>query len=348
MNSITKIGKSALLYIVMILLTQNMVAQEFKITKGMCLRYNVTSEGEKYKMYVMVKDVFPQIKFDWIIMKSPCIRGSIAMSSDAWKTADKQNNLFDPGDQKLNDQSCIWVSQYIYSSLKNNGEVKMTPDQVEKHYIRKVYKDYPITLDGKATTIKALYTESDDSTKDKFWINDNKNSPVILKMDFGYSMELYEICSVSQILPVMNIKGNDLPTLIGKSAFDPQIYYLLTQLSEPCAYTVDYKISNGKETVSFHYLGQINGIKMEVVNDTLKSMEIYNNVKGDENGWTRYVGELPGGINFDMKREDIEKILGPPNILVGDVGYTDKNMMLKYNSDDRKKAKLISISFPQK
>ena len=332
-------------------MTQNLFAQEFKITKGMCLRYNVSSEGENYKMYVILKEVFPQVKFDWIIMKSPCIRGSISMSTDAWKTADKQNNLFDPGDQKLSDQSCIWVSQYIFSSLKNNGEVKMTPDQIEKHYIRKAYKDLSVMVDGKPMNIHTLYTESDDSTKDKFWINDNKNSPVILKMDFGFKMELYEIRSVSEILPAMNIKGNDLQTLIGKTSFDPQIYYLTNQLSEPCFYTPEYKNANGKETVSFHYLSQINGLKMEVVDDTLRSMEIYNFVKGDENGWTKYVGELPGGITFDMKREDIEKLIGKPSNDLGmakGATYGDRKMTLFYNSDDARKAKLVYIAIPPK
>ena len=254
-NKISKISKSILLFMVLILLTQNLKAQDFKVTKGMCLRYNVTSEGETYKMYVIMKDVFPFVKFDWIIMKNPCIRGTISMSSEAWKTADKQNNLFDPGDQKLNDQSCLWLSQYIYSSLKNNGDVKMTSDQIEKNYSRKGYKDYPVILDGKAKTIKTLYTESDDSTKDKFWIIDNINTPVIAKMDFGYKMELVEIRSVSQILPVLNIKGDDLSKLLGKSSFDPQIYFLLNQLSEACFYTVDYKNSpTGGDVVSFHIL----------------------------------------------------------------------------------------------
>ena len=90
---------------------------------------------------------------------------------------------------------------------------------------------------------------------------------------------------------------------------------------------------------------------MEIVNDTLRTMIIYNNVKGDENNsWTRYPGELPGGITFDMKREDIEKLIGKPNNsgISKTVGYTDKNMILTYNNEDPKKGKLVNISFPPK
>src|SRR5665213_2020465 len=120
MNIFAKISKSILLYMMFVLLTPNLEAQDFKITKGMCLRYNVTSEGEKFKMYVIMKDVFPSVKFEWIMLKNPCVRGTISMSTDAWKTADKQNNDLDPVEGKRKDQACIWLSQYIYESRKNN------------------------------------------------------------------------------------------------------------------------------------------------------------------------------------------------------------------------------------
>jgi hypothetical protein len=91
---------------------------------------------------------------------------------------------------------------------------------------------------------------------------------------------------------------------------------------------------------------------MEIVNDTVQTMVIYNNVKGDENsGWTRYPGELPGGINFDMKREEIEKLIGKPTNNPGTsktVSYNDRHFILTYNSEDPKKGKIVSIAYPPK
>jgi hypothetical protein len=348
---LSKITKGIMLMMLLSLLVMGLNAQDFKVTPGMTLKYNVKDGDNKYTMWVMVKDVFPEVTFDWLILNDKCIQGRIKISSDAWKTADKENNLFDPGYQKLSEQTCLWVSQYIYSSLKNNGDVKMTPDQNEKHYVRKEYQDYPVKIDGKQGTFHCMYVESDDPSKDKFWIADAKTTPIILKMNFGFSMELYEINSVARILPQFNIKGSELADLPGKSLYDPQVYSMTHPIGDSCDFIPTYKPD--KNGVTFVYKCQSNGYMATVVNDVLTSVSIYNNIKGDEdNSWTKYPGELPFSITFDMKREAIEKILGAPNgpggIEPNGFEYKEKNLIVIYNSNDPKKAKLKSITLYKK
>ncbi len=349
-NSILKLIGCITLAMMMNVVPKALNAQEFKVTRGMTLKYNVTDGESKYKLWVMVKDVFPEPVFDWLILNDKCVQGRIKISSEAWKTADKQNNLFDPGYQKLNEQTCIWVSQYIYSSLKNNGDVKMTPDQNEKHYVRKDYQDFPVKIDGQAATIHCMYLESDDASKDKFWINDTKNTPVIIKMNFGFSMELYEINTVAKILPQLVLKGSELAALPGKSLYDPQVYALTHPIGDSCDFIPNYQPA--KAGITFIYKCQANGYAALVKDDILGSINIFNNIKGDDdNSWTKYAGELPYGLTFDMKREAIEKLIGAAtksSVGANSFDYTDKGLILSYNSDDVKKAKLKSITLYKK
>src|ERR1039458_785792 len=336
-NKLSKMTKGIAMMMLLNVFSMGLMAQEFKVTPGMTLKYNVKDGDAKYKMWVMIKDVFPEPVFDWLILNDKCIQGRIKISSEAWKTADKEYNHRDPGYQKLSEQTCIWVSQYIYSSLKNNGDVKMTPDQNEKHYVKKEYQDYPVKIDGKQGTVHCMYLESDDATKDKFWIADAKTTPIILKMNFGFSMELYEINSVARILPQFNPKGSELAEMPGKSLYDPLVYAMTHPIGDSCDFLPVYKAAN--ESVSFIYKCQANGYMAFVVNDILGNLNIYNNIKGDEeNSWTKYIGELPYGINFDMKREAVEKVLGAPSgpggVEPNGFEYKDKNMIVFYNSND--------------
>ena len=345
-NLFIKSSKALVVLLLLNLFISELHAQEFKVTRGMTLKYNVTDGETKYKMWVMVKDVFPEPIFDWLILNDKCVQGRIKISAEAWKTADKEYNLFDPGYQKLTEQTTLWVSQYIYSSLKNNGDVKMTPDQNEKHYVRKEYQDFPVKIDGQASTIHCMYLESDDATKDKFWIADSKNTPIILKMNFGFSMELYEINSVARILPQLVLSGKELAALPGKSLYDPQVYALTHPIGDSCDFIPNYQPT--KTGVTFIYKCQANGYAALVKDDILGSVNIYNNVKGDEeNSWTKYPGELPFGLTFDLKREAIEKLIGASTkagIKPNSFEYPDKKLILFYKDGDPKKAKLESIT----
>ncbi len=323
-------------------ITNLAAAQDFRVTPGMTLKYNVTDGEAKYQLWVMVHDVLPEVTFSWLILNDKCPQGHIKISADAWRTADKQNNLFDPGYQKLSEQTCIWVSQYVFASLKNNGDVKMTPDQNEKHYVRKDYQDFPVKINGTAATIHCMHVESDDATKDQFFIADAKQTPIILKMNFGFSMELFEINSVARILPALNLKGTELLALPGKSLYDPQVYSFTHPVGDSCDFIPIYKPT--KEGVTFIYKCQANGYQASVMNDVLGSLEVYNTIKGDDDlSWTKYPGELPYGLTFDLKREAIEKLLGTSaktSIRPNSYEYLDKHIIVTYTSDDVKKAKL--------
>ncbi|MEI6816291.1 MAG: hypothetical protein WCL14_06745, partial [Bacteroidota bacterium] len=75
------------LLMVLNIYANSLYAQEFKVTKGMTLKYHVNDGENKYDMYVMVKDVFPDVYFDWVIINPKCVMGTIKIGSEAWKSA---------------------------------------------------------------------------------------------------------------------------------------------------------------------------------------------------------------------------------------------------------------------
>jgi hypothetical protein len=172
------------------------VDDSLTITKGMTLKYNIVHNYDSMKLNVMIREVSNQVIFDFTLRSLNSFYGRVIMTPNALKNGTKQYNYTRQGDVTLTNATAIWMSQYVYTTLKDSGEIKMAPDGKEKVYKRVRYQDYEVIKDGKKISIPAFMVLSDgDNPKDMFLIADNKNFPIILQMNLGFKFDLSEIDS---------------------------------------------------------------------------------------------------------------------------------------------------------
>jgi hypothetical protein len=170
-------------------------SQELAITKGMTLKYKIVHGTDSIKLQVMMKEVSNQVIFDFILRSMNSFYGRVIMTPNALKNGTKQYNYSIKGDITLTDATAVLMSQYVYSALKEAGEIKMAPDGKEKTYKIIKEQNYEVIKDGKKISVPAILVESDGAPKDMFLIADNKDFPIILRMNLGFMFDLEEVDS---------------------------------------------------------------------------------------------------------------------------------------------------------
>lgn len=163
--------------------------------------YEVIFQGQTYDFRVTnpIVDMNSGISFKFKMTGDVGIGGNITISKDAVNTAHNQNNRFSNGDLALTDETTVWVSNEVFSQLKNDGQTKISADMLgEKQYliINDEYNDddefYPVNVDGEEKYIKCIKVGSSDGDEE-MWINDDPKNPLILKMKLSFSIELKQI-----------------------------------------------------------------------------------------------------------------------------------------------------------
>ena len=62
--------------------------------------------------------------------------------------------------------------------------------------------------------------------------------------------------------------------------------------------------------------------------------------------WRKYQGELPYGLNFQMTRNKVARLLGvsDTNSDISCDDYNNKGLRIQYSSDDREHASIVFVS----
>ncbi len=353
--------KTKLILFFLTLVTLTTSAAELKVTKGMTLNYRVHDGEKNYRFVVNIDELVPRVSFTWIMTTSPkCPTGKLIISLEAWRTAAAQFNYFDNGDTTLKDQTAVFVSQYVYSALKGEGKCKMTPDQAEEEFMNIGAEKYKFTLKTGELGVAdfeadAMHCESNGEKKHKMWISDSRSTPIILKMDLGWTIELESIDdNYSSQLPLSYVlKSEDLIALPGKLRHDPFVNYILAKsqndytMTPTCSRAPSAKNHDVFEDyLTLDYSFNMNGFRMLFTNDVLIAVYFYNKTKQKDQEWAKYKGVVPYGLNLDMTRADVEKILGESNSKKQPdiANYDDKHLQIYYSSDDPKKGKIIFMT----
>jgi hypothetical protein len=163
------------------------------ITNGMILKYKIVQGPDSIRLNIMIKEVSDRVIFDFILRSKNSFYGRVIMTPNALMNGTRQYNYTVKGDVTLDDGTAVWMSQYVYSTLKDIGEIKYAPNGKEQVYKRIKYQNYDVIKDGKKISIPAFLVESDGNPKDMFLIADNKKFPIILRMNLGFVFDLVEI-----------------------------------------------------------------------------------------------------------------------------------------------------------
>lgn len=338
--------KKILIALILFLSTQNIFSQDFKITRGTILKYKYVREKAFYRLYITIKEISPDVSFDWVLLGYNCSSGSVTIKKDASDCANGFCNYFKSEDTTLLTTTSIRMSNPVYSSLKKKGEAKMIPEKSENTFKLLNGKNYDFTLDGKNIKVNTLFAQSVEDAGNKIWVYDNKDFPLVLAMNMGMSLELYEASSCPDCSFDNKVKAKELESIVGKSWNDPDIFSLLYAGNNSCSLEpglgnwseVKWGRSINHDWTTLNYKCFEKGVHLEIDDDTLKKLGLYNEITDLWNAdWKQYKGPLPFGLNFEMTRQSIEKLLGAPDSINLDqpmVIYNSRKLTILYSSKE--------------
>lgn len=166
---------------------------------GMAYDYAVNFKGDKYNFYVsniLLLDYYAS--FNYVMDNDNQTRGEVLMSEDAYANATDLYNYFSGGKVTLDKQTSVWLSQKLFKEIKEKGKVVMSTDKSspKTYKVVKAKKDadkyYKVHVNGEYRNIPCIQIVSEDGSQ-KLWITDNPENPIILKMDIGFSIELFSV-----------------------------------------------------------------------------------------------------------------------------------------------------------
>jgi len=338
--------KFIILFSIFISINQFTYSQDFKITRGTILKYKYVREKAFYRLYITIKEISPDVSFDWVLLGYNCSSGSVTIKKDASDCANGFCDYFKSEDTTLLTTTSLRMSNAVFAGLKKKGEAKLIPDKNENTFQKKVGKSYDLLLDGKNIKINNIFAESVEDARNKIWVYDNKDFPLILAMNMGVSLELYEASSCPECSSESKVKAKELESIIGKPWNNEDIFSLLYAGNNSCY--LEPGLGNWSEVKNWRTLNHdwttLNykcfekGVHLEIDDDTLVKLGFYNEITDLWNAdWKQYKGALPFGLNFEMTRQSIEKLLGSPDYINPDqpmVIYNSRKLTIQYSSKE--------------
>lgn len=169
-------------------------AQGLTLKPGQKLSFDVDYQGTKYQFLMNLKKIDNTIEYDWAMSSSTAMQGSVLMKNSSLKKGVALDNFFNAGEKKrLDSFTCGFISWLSFDTVNEKSKVKMDAGNGRGKMIfvkKPVPPGQEIILDGQALDV--LYMESEDG-KEKFWILNNPKTPLILKMDLGWTLAISKV-----------------------------------------------------------------------------------------------------------------------------------------------------------
>jgi hypothetical protein len=161
------------------------------LKSGAVLTYQISTKGKQYDFIIRNLQLETNISFDWEMTEPNALIGSMVIGGHALDTATSQKNYFQDGENLLNDRTTVWVSKAVYNALKKKSAITINSGSGRSPLTYKGKEDFTFKLNGEDKTVKSLYAETNSA--EKFWILDDKESPLILKMNLGWLVVLKSV-----------------------------------------------------------------------------------------------------------------------------------------------------------
>ena len=171
---------------------------ETYIKVGTKLVYAINKNGEKYNVTVTITSLSPTISFDWKESAPRTSKGSITMTADAIDHASGIITGSMGGALNLDKETAIWLSKSLMSQITGEGRLVMTVDGKEMPCKTVHFNEPPTTviINGKPTPEATQMVHNgymEPATKRTITYLDSTDFPILVKLDFGWTMTLTSI-----------------------------------------------------------------------------------------------------------------------------------------------------------
>ncbi|MBX7241958.1 MAG: hypothetical protein K1X92_09435 [Bacteroidia bacterium] len=169
--------------------------EEFDTPVGTRLYYAVIAKGKAYGFFAKVltfkwnKEVGVQWKTnEWGGNKE----GEITLTKQATQYSGEIITTFEPNIRLIySEQTAFWVSKKIYNALTQSWGAEIKTGEI-KDFFSCVERDrFALSLDNQPVYVPCLKAKTQNGGS--IWILDNRDAPLILKLDMGFEMELMTV-----------------------------------------------------------------------------------------------------------------------------------------------------------
>jgi len=160
---------------------------DVEITPGCRISWNL-SLG--YPFNIIIDQVKPDFVFTWDMGSNAS--GKNIIKAKAVKKAIKMTDYFNDGATvTMEDATTVIFSKALYKKMKAGSSTEMTLDGIAQTLRFVKSETLMVAVDGADVALNVIYAETDKNGK--FWIWDNAKTPIILRMELGWSLTIESI-----------------------------------------------------------------------------------------------------------------------------------------------------------
>lgn len=177
----------------------------FERNKGTSLQYEISTDENTYEFSANITENYEggKLDFDFMLSSQEDLNGHITISKAALDTAHAQLNQFGANmlNLQLTDATSVWVSDAVFNDIKTKGEVNINADgQWRTFTIAETNPDdftttdlvYTLMENDEEKRVPCIHLVATDDSGYEFYIKDDANDPLILRMYIGFSVLLVE------------------------------------------------------------------------------------------------------------------------------------------------------------
>jgi len=157
--------------------------------EGADLFYKVKAGNSTYNFDININEFTNVISFDWEMGSNS---GTVAMKEDAINNATDLKNYFSDGYKLLKTKTSVWFSKKLFTDLKSGKTVAIGLDNgIKENFEKTGIETYSFGAKADKTpyNIPVLILKSKETDK-VIWVADDKNNPLIVKMNLDFSIHL--------------------------------------------------------------------------------------------------------------------------------------------------------------
>jgi hypothetical protein len=176
---------------------EDLTAYENSIKPGTQLIYDVSTKDKQYKLTATLKKTGDEIAFEWKTSDPDNKSGSVTLTANALAKADALKNNFKVGDNRLDNETCLWMSKKVYTDLTKNAQTSIRLNGATDTTTTMGYTvgEFNFNLNGNLMAVPGMELQGGDSIKYTVDVLESPKFPIIYKIDLGWTMVLSEIKS---------------------------------------------------------------------------------------------------------------------------------------------------------
>lgn len=172
---------------------------EIKLRPGYQINYNLAYGDERYQFILDMMEVDSLIQFRYTMTNTRNNTAIITITPASLDTATIQKNTFTSYDDTLsNSEITVWFSQKMFSEIMTkdtsvfNGNYSGWGNKLTSFY-NAGKTEYRYELNGVPQTIEVIHVVEMADNPKEFWVLNDAENPMIIKMNVGWEIWLKEI-----------------------------------------------------------------------------------------------------------------------------------------------------------